>query len=213
MTTLLSFDQATVTGWTYAGNKIDMKEWKSGHFRALKRPLEGERLVLIEDSAIALIREFDPDIVVYETPFDPTYSDAKKGVERQQFSRSTMQFLQRVVAAIEMAAARCSVPVEHYMPRQWRSALHLPDKPMELMRSVLTQDQADIRAKVADGTLKKPGDWVKKQTREAVRRLGAQVETLDEADSWGLAFYALHGAAGAKRAQDNLFDRVKASAG
>ena len=43
----------------------------------------------------------------------------------------------------------------------------------------------------------------------AVRRLGGRIETTDEADAWGLCFYALHGQAGIRRSTADLFERAR----
>lgn len=204
MTTALAFDQATTTGYTFGGTKIDLPQWQSGHFQALKRPLPEERLVLIEDTAGKLMDQFKPDIVIFEQPFNPTFSDSKKGVQRIQFDQKVMEFLSGVMWAVRMAAARRAIPTEGYAPRTWRSALDLPSKPRLTMDDIAERAKAGIEDKVA----RFKGDEIKKLTREAVRRLGAHVETLDEADSWGLCYYALCGKAGARRAQEDLLDRI-----
>lgn len=192
MTKVLGFDQATRCGWTFGGTKIPLPQWLSGHFRAPKRDEEGERLIILEDGALSLIDRFGPDLIAYEEPFDPTWdaiAAIKAGKEpRQGYSRATMQFLQRVKGAIIMAAARRSVPTESYPPRSWRATLKLPPKPVG-----------------ADS------EWIKRATRDAVRRLGATVETFDEADAWGICFHACHGKAGIERATVDLFAKARAA--
>ncbi len=212
MTTALAFDQATTTGHSFGGTNIPLDRWISGHFRALKRPLEGERLVLIEDEALKLIDLYKPDLVIYEEPWNPMYSmmqAARAGkAQRQNVANpETLAFLEHVKAAILMAAARRSVPTEGYAPRTWRSALKLPSAPR------LTLEDIKAKAEIADPETapKRDPNFIKKLTLEAVRRLGAKVATYDESDSWGLLFYALHGKAGAARAQDDLLARVKSA--
>lgn len=100
----------------------------------------------------------------------------------------TTNLLQMVKGAVMMAAARRSVPTEGYAPQEWRTWLKLPKKPQGA-----------------------PADWIKKQTLAVVQRLGAQVAHHDEADAWGLAFYALHSKPGIKRSTADLFDRARAA--
>ena len=192
MTKVLAFDQATTTGWTFGGTQIDLKDWKSGRFKAPKRDEEGERLCIIEDGALSLIDEFEPDLIAYEEPYDPTWdavTAAKKGKPiRRGFDRKVMQFLQRVKGAIIMAAARRSIATESYQPRTWQATLKVPaQKPFDA-----------------------PNDWKKRAVMEHVRRMGGKVETFDEADSFGICYHACHGKAGIKRATDDLFERVRA---
>lgn len=193
MTRILAIDQATQTGWTFGGSNLDLADWPSGHFRAPKRPEEGERLIIIEDSLLELIDKYDPDVLVYEEPYDPTWdavAAAKKGKQpRSGYNRSTMQFLQRVKGCVLMAAARRSIPTESYPPRSWQATLNLPTLPY---------DPTDPNRK-------------KKMVREAVRRMGANVSTFDEADSWGLCFHALHGKPGQARKQADLFEKAMAA--
>ena len=188
---ILAFDQATTSGWTFGGTKLDLREWKSGHFKAPKRDSEGDRLIIIEDSALSLIDEYGPDLIVWEEPYDPSWdavAAARAGKPaRQGYSRSTMQFLQRVKGAIMMAAARRSLATESYQPRTWRATLKLPHRPPGA-----------------------PSDWIKKETLATVKRLGGNVKTFDEADSWGICFHALHGKAGIQRATIDLFERARA---
>ena len=188
MTRVLALDQATTTGWCCAGTGIALSEWTCGHFRAPKRPFEGQRLIIIHDHVLVLIDDWKPDVVALEAPFDPTVQDMKAGIERPQFNRATMQFLQRVKAAVLMAAARRSIPTEEYQPRTWRATLKLPQRPPD----------ADSK-------------WLKQQTVAVIRRLGIAIKTNDEADAAGIAFHACHGKAGVKRAADDLFARARAS--
>ncbi len=185
---VIGIDQATTSGFCLAGDKIDFADWTTGHFKAAKRPEEGDRLNFIYDSILGLIDGFEPDLLACESAFDPTVQDFKSGKERPQFNRSTMQFLQRIKGAVIMAAARRSIPVEEYQPRSWRVTLKLPEKPYG----------ADSK-------------WIKRETQTALARYGIKTATLDEADAAGIAFHALHGKAGIARATDDLLERMKAT--
>ena len=194
MTTALCFDQASVnTGWTFGGNKLPLDKWTSGRFRAPKRDEDGERLIIIHDTALELIDRFDPNLVVYEQPFDPTFDSVKAVGEGKEprigFSRSTMNLLQMVRGAIIMAAARRSVPTENYPTRSWQSTLKLPHPPANIPK--------DKRSK-----------WKKEEVRRIVLRMGGKVETLDESDSWGLCFHVFHGQPGMRRATADLFEKA-----
>lgn len=195
MTKVLALDQATKTGWTFGGTKIELREWKSGRFKAPKRDELGERLLVVYDSVLSLIDEFDPDVLAYEQPYDPTHdavAAVRAGKEpRGGYSRDTMNFLQGVKAAVAMAASRRSVPTESYPPQSWQSTLQLPKAPM-----FEAEGDALIRAKQR---------WRKKAILTKVRSLGAKVETEDEADSWGICLHACHGKAAVARAQQDLF--------
>jgi Holliday junction resolvasome RuvABC endonuclease subunit len=190
MTKVLAFDPATTTGWTFGGTSIDLPDWSSGHFKAPKRPEEGERLIIIEDGALGLIRQYEPDLIVFEEPYDPTQDmirELKAGKPARMLSnQKTIHFLQRVKGAILMAAARSSLPTEGYWPRSWRATLRLPKRP----------DGADSQ-------------WIKKATRDAVQRMGATAQTFDECDAWGLCFHAIHGKPGVERATNDLFERAR----
>lgn len=200
MTRVLALDQSTGrTGWTYGGSKIPLSDWKSGHFRAPRRDEEGERLIIIHDSLLSLIDEHAPDLVAYETPFDPTFDileALKKGKQpRSNFNRRTMDLLQGVKAAVTMAAARRNLPTETYPPRSWQATLQLPKAP-----AFATMEPAHL--------IRVRQKWRKQAIFKRVRQMGGQVETEDEADSWGLAFHVLHGAPGAKRAQMSLLESL-----
>lgn len=202
MTKVLALDQATRTGWTVGGAKINLPQWISGHFHAPKRDEEGERLCLIEDSCLSLIDDHRPDLIVYEEPFDPTWDALealKKGKEpRSNFNRNTLAFLQRVKGAVMMAAARRGIPTESYTPRQWQSILEMPKGPELIPQHIATDPQALVQYRQK---------WRKKLIFDRCRKLGARIETSDEADSWAMCLYACHGKAGAARAQTDLFAR------
>lgn len=192
MTSVLAIDQSsTNNGWTFGSTSLDLKAWTTGKFRVPKRPEIGERLIIMEDTLLELIDRFDPDLLVHEKPFDPTWSEAKadhagKPV-RRQFNRKTMQLLQKVEGVVLMAAARRGLAVEAYEARSWQATLNLPK---------VAYDPSDANAK-------------KKLVRQAVRMMGANVETFDEADSWGICYHALHGKPGMERAQHDLFERAR----
>jgi Holliday junction resolvasome RuvABC endonuclease subunit len=195
MTRILAFDQSSAkSGWTFGSTATPLGEWISGRFRAPKRDEIGERMNIIYDAALDLIDIHGPDIVVIERPFDPSWQEATaaaKGEEyRQQFSRATMNLLQMVRGAILMAAARRSVPTEDYPTQSWQATLKLPYPPADIPKA-------------------KRSLWKKEEVRRIVTRMGAKVETLDESDSWGLCFHALHGKAGIKRATEDLFARAR----
>lgn len=193
MTNVLALDQATRSGWTFGGTKIPLKDWKSGHFKAPKRDEEGERLIIVHDSVLSLIDQYGPDLIAYEQMFDPTFTDAKDGKERPNFNRHTMNFLQRVAGAVMMAAARRSIPTECYPPQSWQATLQLPKPPF-----FEVEGEALIRARQK---------WRKKAIYQKVRAMGAQVETEDEADSFGICLHACHGKPAVSRAQEDLFAR------
>lgn len=196
MTKTLAIDQSsTNNGWTFGSPQLDLRAWTTGKFRTPKRPEIGERLIIMEDTLLELIDRFDPDLLAYEKPFDPTWSEAKKEQEgkkvRRQFNRKTMQLLQKVEGVVLMAAARRDLPVESYQARSWQATLNLP---------FVEYDEKDPNRK-------------KKVIRDAVRRMGADVSTFDEADSWGICYHACHGKPAAERAQGDLFARAKAALG
>ena len=197
MTKVLALDQATKTGWTFGGTKIPLHEWKSGHFKAPKRDELGERLLVVFDSVISLIETYQPDLLAYETPYDPTYdavSAVKAGKEpRGGYSRETMNFLQGVKAAVAMAASRCSVPTESYPPQSWQATLQLP--------------RAPFFEGEGDALIRRKQKWRKQTILAKVRSMGATVETEDEADSFSICLHACHGRAANARAQTDLFAR------
>jgi len=203
---ILAFDQATTTGWCFGSTIIDLRDWETGHFVAPKRPLEGERLILVEDGVLELIDRFKPGLVVHEEPYDPTPDMARAvraGKEpRTGYNQATIHFLQRVKGAIMMAAARRSIPVEGYLPRSWQSTFKLPMKP-----------PSDAWVTGRDGKPKVDPLWKKKAVMRYVRSLGANVETWDEADAFGICYHACHGKPGMERATGDLFDKVKEAIG
>lgn len=198
-------DQATTTGYCLAGTKIPLEQWKTGHFRAPKRDADGERWNLVRASVIELCKRWDPDFIACELMFDPTVDAARLAVEgkpkRFQFNAATMKFLHGVQVAVEMAGAEMGLPVERYAPRSWRVSLKLPGitpQIWETFRDMTDAARQAMRTKT-----------LKQQTILAVKRLGGRIETNDEADAWGIAFHALHGQPGIKRATGDLFERAK----
>jgi Holliday junction resolvasome RuvABC endonuclease subunit len=200
MTRVLALDQATRSGWTFGGTKLDLRQWKSGHFSAPRRDEEGERLNLIYDNCLCLIDEHQPDLVAYEEPFDPTWDALealKKGKQpRSNFNRTTLTFLERVKGAVMMAASRRSVPTEGYSPRQWQATLQLPKTPAADPRWD-ESTQVKLRQK-----------WRKQAIFKRVLALGGRITTEDEADSWGICLHACHGKVANARAQTDLFEKV-----
>ncbi len=201
---VLAIDQATNSGWTFGASNLPFDQWVSGHFRAPKRDEEGERLIIIEDSVLALIDEYQPDLLAYESPYDPSWdavNAAKAGKEpRHGYDRKTMQFLQRVKGALMMAAARRSLPTESYPPQSWQATLRLPK---------ISNAQWEAWSALPDARRQAARrKWKKEIIKATIERLGGNVGTFDEADSWGIAFHALHGKAGARRAQTDLFARI-----
>lgn len=201
MTTVLAFDQATLTGWTFGGTKIELKDWQSGHFQSPKRPEVGERLLIVYDSARSLIERFKPDLMAWEIPYDPTWdavNDARAGKEQRVFAnRDTMNFLQQVAGAIQMAAARHGVPTEAYPPQSWQATLKLPPPPPSVAEELaaMTDERKRFAAK---------RKWKKAEIVRAVQRLGGDVKTSDEADAWGICLHACRGKPAVKRAQGDL---------
>lgn len=197
----LSFDQATITGWCIGDSKTSLKEWKAGRFSAPRRPLDEERWIIVEDSALALIDQFEPDLVVYERLYDPSFDNTKRAKAgedvKMEYSRSTMQFLHGVTVAIQMAAGRRSIPTEGYGTRSWRSVLQLPPPPVFQVNDqghpIEPMKQREYRRR-----------WTKRATLRKVQMLGGHVETEDEADAFGMCLYALHGTPADKRAQLDL---------
>lgn len=191
---VLAFDQATKTGWCFGGTRLDLTAWECGRFKAPKRDEEGERLCIIEDGALALLDRFEPDLVAYEEPFDPSWSNAKqmaKGEDvRRQFDRKTMQYLQRVKGAIIMAAARRSVPTEACTTKAWQACIGLPKAP-----PIIPSDKRSV--------------WKKQEVMRIVKRLGGSPNNLDESDAWGICYYACHGKAGIRRATGDLFEKAR----
>lgn len=198
---ILAFDQASLSGWCFGGSKIDFKDWETGHFQAPKRPEVGERLLIVFDSARKLIERFKPDLMAWETPYDPTWDavkDAREGKEQRVFAnRDTMNFLQQVAGAIQMAAARHGVPTESYPPQSWQSTLKLPPPPPSMTEewAAMTDEKKRFAAR---------RKWKKEEIVRAVIRLGGKVQTSDEADAWGICLHACHGKPAAKRAQGDL---------
>ena len=201
--TVLALDQATRTGWTVGGSKIELTDWVSGHFKAPKRDEEGERLNIVYDETLALIEKYQPDLVAYERMFNPTFTDAKRGVERQQFNVEIMAFLERVAGAVKMAAARTSTPTEAVRPQSWQATLKLPRK--STLAELHLNERPDFKNPLPE--LSDP-QWKKKMTMRAVRMLGAHVTTFDEADSWGICYHCLHGKPAVERATNDLFARA-----
>lgn len=204
---VLAFDQATVTGWCFGTTSLKLKDWPVGRFRAPKRPHEGERLIIIEDSALDLIDRYDPDFLAYEEPYDPSWDNAqraKRGEEiRAEYNRTTMNFLQGVKHALLMAAARKSIPIEGYPTRSWRSILQLPKPPsFDEIAMRLAQEAKEHQTKEWMRNWQRK--WTKTMTLRKVKMLGGQVETEDEADAFGIAMYALHGKPGDQRKQQSF---------
>lgn len=201
MTKVLALDQATTSGWCFGGTKIDLKDWQIGRFQAPKRPEVGERLLIVFDSTRALIERFKPDLMAFEAPYDPTYdaiADARAGKEQRVFAnRDTMNFLQQVAGAIQMAAARHGVPTEAYPPQSWQSTLKLPPPPPSLVEEVAAMPDEKKRFAAKR-------KWKKAEIVRAVQRLGGMVDTSDEADAWGICLHACHGKPAVKRAQGDL---------
>jgi Holliday junction resolvasome RuvABC endonuclease subunit len=205
MTTALGIDQATRSGWCHGGTKLPLDQWSTGVFKSPKRDEAGERLIIIEDSVASLISKFDPDIVVWEAPFNPVRELIEK-VRKQAaaasrgawnevaikeevfggYNVSTIELLAQIKGAVLMAAARAGKPTEGYAPRSWRSTLKLPRPPAGLI------------------TWQAKQKWTKQATLAWVRRMGGQVESEDAADAFGLVFHSLHGEPGARRAQGDL---------
>lgn len=198
----LAFDQATLTGWCMGDSKTPLKGWKVGRFKAPRRQLDEERWIIVEDSALSLIDQFEPDLVIYERLYDPSFDNAKRAkageVVKIEYSRSTMDFLHGVTVAIKMAAGRRSIPTEGFGARSWRSVLQLPDPPYP--------PEIDARGNLM--TPEKKREWKRRWTKQAtlrkVKAIGGQVEIEDEADAFGLCLYALHGSPANKRAQGSL---------
>ncbi len=202
MTRILAFDQATVTGWCFGGTKIDFPLWRTGHFRMPKRDVEGERLVIIRDEVMVLCAQHQPDLVVWETPFDPTVIEPRPGAKPAiMTNRTTIRFLTKLEGVLQEVTARLGIPAESYAPRSWRTALKLPGINAQQWETWKGMTPAQVQAKRTKFT--------KDQTMLAVRRLGGRIETPDEADAWGLCFYACHGRAGIKRATGDLFERAR----
>jgi hypothetical protein len=205
MAKVLALDQATTTGYCLASSSLPLEKWKTGHFRAPKRDIDGERFVLIEDTVIALAKDWEPDFIAYELPYDPTHEMMQRAAAgkpvRAQYNQKTMRFLRGVEVALEMAATRLVLPLEAYTPKAWRATLKLPGitpQIWETFRDMTDAGRQAMRTKT-----------IKQQTILAVRRLGGQIQTNDEADAWGIAFHALHGQPGIKRATGDLFERAK----
>lgn len=198
----LAFDQATTTGWTIGASNLPLEKWKAGRFKAPKRPEQGERFILVEDGALALIDEFEPDLIVYEEIYDPSWDNARRVIAgeeaRTEYARGTMQFLVGVKTAILMAAARRSIPTEGYATRSWRSVLQLPKPPTPPYDGMSAKQVREWQRR-----------WVKKATINKLQAMGAHVEQQDEADAFGLCLYALTGRPAAARAQFDLLARVK----
>lgn len=194
MTKLLAFDQSSRnSGWTFGSNKLPLDQWISGRFTAPRRDEDGERLNIIYDTALGLVDRFEPDVFVLELPFDPSWTNAKATGDafRPNFDRKTMNLLQMVRGSLLMAASRRGIPTEEYPTQSWQAALNLPRPPPDIPKN-------------------KRSKWKKEEVRRIVTRMGAKVETLDESDSYGLAFFALHGKAGIARATEDLFARARA---
>lgn len=204
---ILAFDQSSRTGWASGADNVPMKQWSVGMFRAPRRPEEGERLIIVEDSVLELIDRFSPNLLVFETPYDPSWDNARrlqKGDDvRVEYSRSTMNFLISVRAAIIMAAARRSIPTEDYGTRTWRSILKLPPPPIPPTHD--SRGNPMTPAKAREWQRK----WIKAATLKKVRAMGIAAETEDQADAAGLCLYALHGKPAAARGQNDLFEMAR----
>lgn len=201
---VLALDQATKTGWTVGSPRLAFNEWTSGFFKAPKRPDEGERLIIIEDSVLALIDAYKPSLIAMERRFNPTrdaIEAARQGREaRVGFDLTTMDFLTKVQAAVQMAAARRSLPIEDYAAQSWRATLKMPKAP-----DYLKEEWAALGPGKEYAARKK---WIKATVVKLVKQYGGKVEGHDEADSWGICLHACHGEPAAKRAQGDLLSLV-----
>ena len=196
MTRIIAIDQATTTGYCLGGTEIPPAEWHTGAFSAPKRPEEGARLIVIHDTIVGLIERHDPDVLLYEEPYDPTWDAVTKikqgGEARVGYNRSTMQFLQRVKGAVIMAAARFDLPTEGCSPKSWQASLQLPKPPpFQGTKEVVYRDRKK---------------WIKGAIQNKVRMLGGVAEKEDAYDAWGICFYGCFGKSAAKRAQTDLLE-------
>lgn len=199
---VLSFDQATITGWCIGGDKLPLPQWVTGHFKTPKRDVVGERLVIAADTIGQLMDDHLPDLVVWETRFDPSLVERRGEETAWKTNSKTRDFLCKIEGLLQEATARRGIMSEHYGSRTWRATLKLPSisqQQWDAWRDMSPSLQQSRRTK-----------WLKDQTILAVRRLGGQVETADEGDAWGIAFHAIHGKAGIARATDDLFARARA---
>jgi hypothetical protein len=200
---VLAFDQATVTGWCIGGDKIPLPQWVTGHFKTPKRDVVGERLVIAADTIGQLMDDHLPDLVVWETRFDPSLVERRGEASPWKTNAATRDFLCKIEGLLEEATARRGIMSEHYGSRTWRATLKLP---------ALSAQQWDAWGGLTPSQVQsRRTKWIKDETMKAIRRLGGKVGTTDEADAWGIAFHSLHGQAGIKRATADLFERAKAT--
>jgi Holliday junction resolvasome RuvABC endonuclease subunit len=199
---VLALDQATRTGWCVGGSDLPFREWQFGNFVAPPRDELGERLLVVYDTVRRLIDRHHPDLVAHELPYDPTHQaveDMKKGKEpRGNYSRSTMNFLQHVLAAVQMAAARSRTPTEAYAPQAWYSTLKLPETP----KIFLAKD--GLTPLDGDALILARKKWRKRIVFNRALAFGAPVQTEDEGDAFGICLHALHGKPASERAQLDL---------
>lgn len=188
---VLALDQATVTGYAVGDNhSFENKTVEFGRFKAPKRQVLGERLLIFYGTLNELIDFYKPDILVYEKVFVPRpepvrFDDAGKYVQPRKpkipYNPDVTEFLLKLAGIVGLVAAKRLLPVEEYGPSSWRKTAlghgH-PDEPKKAMR---------LRAK----------------------QLGYNVEVDDESDAIGILMHALHGPPANARAQTDLLDLVE----
>ena len=206
-TKVLALDQATRTGWCVGGTQLPFAEWQFGFFKAPPRDELGERLLIVYDTVRGLIKEHKPDLVAYETPYDPTYDVVEalkqgKTPRTTGTNRGTMNFLQQVRGAVAMAAARTSTPTEEYTPQSWAATLRLPEAP----KIFLGKDRLTPLDGEALITARKK--WRKRAIFQRALQFGCLVQIEDEGDAFGICLHALHGRPASERAQLSLLDEA-----
>ena len=190
MTKVLALDQSSATGWCKAGSKIDLPKWQTGRFKLPRRDELGERLLIAFNTTCSLIREWSPDLVALEAPYNPVneiIAAARAGKPvTKAFNVETTNLLQMIRGAVITAAASLGVPTETYEPSTWRIDF------------------------IGYGRAPKGADkgHMKKAVFERVRMLGGQPANHDESDAWGIAYAACHGRSAAKRVQEDLFAKA-----
>lgn len=198
---VLSLDSATTTGFAVGDeHSFQNRSVAFGSFRAPKREIAGERLLIFHDRLTDLVNTHAPEMIVWEAPYFPLSMVTGQKPQRNRFSNrsgltqekdgpqfnvNTIIFLHNLAGVIQLVAAKQSLPVESYSSSQWRPTILGGPVPRDIDK--------------------------KRAVRMRAKALGFNVERDDESDAIGILMHALHGPPAALRAQGDLLQQAVAN--
>lgn len=182
---ILALDQATLTGWAVGDrNSFERRTVEFGRFKAPKRQVMGERLLIFGTTLSELIAHYKPELIAFEKVFVPRPPEFQMvdgkwvppAKPKIPYNPDVTEFLLKLSGIVGYVAAERKIPVEEYYSASWR------------------------KTALGRGFVDDP----KKAMKLRAKQLGYEVEVFDESDAIGILMHALHGPPANARAQYDL---------